>query len=175
MLRPPKTEVVIIEYDRPLRTYLRLLLSHAGYVVTPLTTFEDAICHLRSSPAHAVVIASNVLPDNSLVAAFFARVMEDHDLSTRHRYLLLTTTPEQLPAMLRTHLARLGATEIKKPFPQQELLSSVESEARLLRHIEEAELSDLSSGASHSLESSDDPHRVLTTEAMPDVQPASVP
>ncbi len=140
MLTQTMAEVVVIEYNAPLRAYLQLMLGRAGYHVTPVSTFEAATSYLRSAEGSVLVIAGNVLPDNSLVTAFLKRVVEDEALARRHRYLLLTTTPEHLAPDLTARLARLDIPILRKPFRQDELLMAAEQAIRSIQRAESANL-----------------------------------
>ncbi|MGZ6283944.1 MAG: hypothetical protein ACXWQ5_11680 [Ktedonobacterales bacterium] len=70
-------------------------------------------------------MAGNATPTNSVETTFFAALTADAQLSARHRYVLLTTTPEQLPSILRLQLTDLGVPILKKPFDPDDVLDAV--------------------------------------------------
>ncbi len=122
--------VVVVEYDGLMQRYMHLVLHDAGYSVTTLPTFDATLSHLRTCIDPTVVVVANVTPDNRLEADFFATVTAEGQMLTRHRYVLLTTTPEHVPPTLQRQLAALHAPILKKPFTQDQLLAVVQDAAR---------------------------------------------
>ncbi len=125
-------EVVAVEAYPPLRAYLRLVLDGAGYRVTLPPTHDKALSYLRVCQHPVVAVIANTSPDNRHEATFFDTVLASGHLMTRHRYVLLTTTPEHLPPALHGHLAVLGAPILTKPVERTRLLAAVRDAAYAL-------------------------------------------
>ena len=127
------TLVMVLEFDEELRGVLHEILTTADhYAVTELTTEDAALTYLAATPEGVVALCSNTDADHHLSTAFFAAVVADKRLRTRHRYLLLSTNPAGIPTPLRVDLKRLGAPILPKPFDLDVLLETVAKAARYL-------------------------------------------
>lgn len=123
--------VLVIEFDESLRGVLHDALRTAAhdYAVTEVATETEALSVLANQTEGMVVVCSNHDADHHLTTAFFAAVVTDKRLATRHQYLLLSTNPALIPAVLHTHVARLHAPVLGKPFELDALLALVEEAA----------------------------------------------
>jgi CheY-like chemotaxis protein len=117
--------VVIVECNGPLRSCLQHLLAGAGYSITALSTFDSVLDCLRTCADPVVVMAGNATPSHTVETTFFAAVAADSQVTVGHRYVLLTTTPEHLPSILRLQLTDLGVPILKKPFDSDDVLHAV--------------------------------------------------
>ncbi len=123
--------VLIVEFDESLRGVLHDALRTAArdYAVTEVATEIDALAVLARQTEGMVVVCSNREADHHRIAAFFAAVVADKRLAAQHQYLLLSTAPALIPDAVRTHLARLHAPFLSKPFELDALLALVEASA----------------------------------------------
>ena len=120
--------VLVIEFDESLRGVLHDALRTAAhdYAVTEVATGIEALAVLARQPESMVVVCSNQEADHHQSAAFFAAVIANKRLATRHQYLMLSTTPALIPDALHRHLASLHAAILSKPFELDALLALVE-------------------------------------------------
>jgi len=124
--------VLVVEFDGSVRDVLRDIFTDAGYRVYAATTDAAAFDFLAQSPDGVIALCSNKDADHHLSAAFFAHVVADERLASRHQYLMLSTNRSLMPPDLQAHLAQLDATILPKPFDVDTLLARVrESAARL--------------------------------------------
>jgi len=124
--------VLVVEYDDGVRNVLHDILSDAGYKVIEARTDGAALDFLAVCPENVVVLCSNKYADHHLSAAFFAQVVADEHFTSRHQYLLLSSTPCSIPPTLQTHLAQLNAAILPRPFDAYALEACVhEAAARL--------------------------------------------
>src|SRR5258706_8540616 len=93
MMRQGIAPVLVVEYDEGVRTVLRDLLTNVGYEVIEHATDAAALAFLAASPDGVVVVCGNEDADHHRAAAFFAQVVADKRIASRHRYLLLSTNP----------------------------------------------------------------------------------
>lgn len=123
--------VLIIEFDDCLRGVLHDALRTAAYdyAVTEVATETEALAVLARQTEGMVVVCSNQDADHHLSTAFFAAVVAEKRLATRHQYLLLSTNPAHIPDALHTYLAHLHAPILSKPFELDALLALVEEAA----------------------------------------------
>lgn len=130
------TQVLVVELDASLRGSLHIILADAGYDVIDAEGVESAVAMLASVPYPMLVVWSNAHADHHLTAAFFAHVVSDECLATRHQYILLSTSPSHLPDALRAHLVQLHVPVLGKPFDMDALLTVVqEVSARLISPV----------------------------------------
>jgi CheY-like chemotaxis protein len=122
---PTRPTVLVVERGSSLRHCLGLVLQDGGYAVTTLPTCDEALAYLRVCLDPTVVLVSNATPDHQLEADFFAAVAVGGQPLTRHRYVLLTTTPEHVSPALRRQLADLNVPILTKPFTLNRLLTEV--------------------------------------------------
>jgi hypothetical protein len=111
------TQVVVVEFDATLRGTLHDNLTAAGpYDVTEVAVHTVALAHLASVPEGTVTVVSNRDADHHHSAAFFATVVADECLATRHCYIMLSTNPIQSPDGMRAHLAHMHVPILANPF-----------------------------------------------------------
>lgn len=123
-------QVVVVEFDELLRGALHDILSLNGdYEVTEVADEAVALAYLAATPGGMVAVCSNRDADHHRSAAFFAVVAADERLATRHRYIMLSTSPERMPVGLQVDLARLRAAILGKPFDLDTLLATVRTAA----------------------------------------------
>jgi CheY-like chemotaxis protein len=132
MVRQGSVPLLVVEYDDGVRNVLHDLLTDAGYQVIEARTDTAALDFLAVCPDSVVVLCSNKDADHHLSAAFFAQVVADEHFTSRHQYLLLSSTPCSIPPTLQTHLAQLNAAILPKPFDAYALEACVHEAASRL-------------------------------------------
>jgi CheY-like chemotaxis protein len=132
VVRQGMAPVLVVEYDDAVRNVLHDLLTDAGYQVIEARTDGAALDFLAVCPDDVVVLCSNKDVDHHLTAAFFAQVVADEHFTSRHQYLMLSSTPSSIPPALQTHLAQLNAAILPKPFDTYALEASVHEAATRL-------------------------------------------
>jgi hypothetical protein len=90
---------------------------------------------LAACPDGVVVVCGNKEADHYLTAAFFAQVVADERLASRHQYLMLSTTPSSIPPEMQTYLAQLHAPILPKPFDIDILVARVRQAAARLAPV----------------------------------------
>ncbi len=129
MMRQGIAPVLVVEYDEGVRTVLRDLLTNVGYEVIEHATDAAALAFLAASPDGVVVVCGNEDADHHRAAAFFAQVVADKRIASRHRYLLLSTNPALIPPALEAHLIQLNAVVLPKPFDLETVVICVHEAA----------------------------------------------
>jgi CheY-like chemotaxis protein len=132
MVRQGMAPVLVVEYDDDVRDVLHDVLADAGCEVTEATTDAAALDFLAACPDGVVAVCSNKHADHHLSAAFFAQVVADERLASRHQYLMLSSTPSSIPPELQTHLEQLHAAILPKPFDMDILVAHVHEAAAQL-------------------------------------------
>lgn len=127
------TAVLVLELDEAIRGNLHEILSTEDHFdVVEVQTNADAFACLAAPVEGMIVVCSNQHADHHLSTVFFARVMADADLATRHQYILLSTNVLAIPQELRVYLAQLGAPVLPKPFDLDAFLGCVCEAAKRL-------------------------------------------
>src|SRR5260221_9569355 len=133
-VRPGIAPVLVVESDDDVRDVLHDLLTDAGCEVTEATTDAAALDFLAACPDSVVAVCSNQDADHHRSAAFFAQVVADERLASRHQYLMLSSTPSAIPPEMQTDLAQLHAPILSKPFDMETLEAYVHEAAGRLAH-----------------------------------------
>jgi hypothetical protein len=122
--------VVVGEWDEASRALLHDILALDGhYSVIAFADETAALASRAAAPARVIVVVSKREVHHQRSAAFFAVVAAGERLVTRHRYLLLSTNPREMPAGLQAKLTSLQATILVTPFEVETLLAAVREEA----------------------------------------------
>jgi hypothetical protein len=126
--------VVVVECDEASRALLHDILALDGHysVVIAFAVETAALASRAAAPARVIAVVSKRDVHHQRSAVFFAAVAADERLVTRHRYLLLSTNPREMPAGLQAKLTSLQATILVTPFELETLLAAVREEAARL-------------------------------------------
>jgi hypothetical protein len=119
------SDVLVMHSHRPMRFMLRLMLADEGYSVSDAPTYTAVLRYLRRATEPAVVVTGNSTADFHAEAEFFGHITADAALAQRHRYVLLCTIPERLPAELRATLSSLGVVILYMPSQLPDLVAVV--------------------------------------------------
>ena len=124
-------QVVVVECDEASRALLHDILALDGHypVVIAFADETAALASRAAAPARVIVVVSKREVHHQRSAAFFAVVAADERLVTRHRYLLLSTNPREMPAGLQAKLTSRQATILVPPFEVETLRAAVREEA----------------------------------------------
>lgn len=119
--------VLVVDDEPGQREMLRLLLEDAGYDVREASSGEAALQALSltvTSGERMVVLLDQRMPglggDEVLAAA-----AADPTLVTRHRYILLTASPQQVRGHPILTIGGLSVPIVEKPFDVEQLLTAV--------------------------------------------------
>jgi two-component system response regulator MprA len=115
--------VLVVDDDADTRDVLQGTLQDEGYATDEAADGVTALQALCQAPEPHVVVLDHFLPGLTGLD-LLARVPAEPCLA-RHRYLLLTASPDRVP-----HAALGPATLLPKPFDLEELLAAVEAAAR---------------------------------------------
>lgn len=126
------TWVLVVEDDEGTRAVIGSALEDAGYVVAEASDGLGALEVLKVSPYSMVVLLDYWMPRVGGEKVIEA-VMADATLAARHRFVLVTATPEILPPNFARQLAALDVPVVAKPFDMDTLLNTVLKVAARLR------------------------------------------
>ena len=132
MMRQGMAPVLVVEYDDGVRNVLHDILTDAGYKVIEARTDGAALDFLAVCPEGVVVLCSNKYLEHHRSTAFFAQVVANEHFTSRHQYLMLSSSPSAIPPELQTHLAQLNAAILPKPFDVDNLVTTVRQAAARL-------------------------------------------
>jgi CheY-like chemotaxis protein len=114
-----------------------MVLEDAGWEFQEAKDGPEALAAVRSSPSHLVVLLDWRMPDMS-GEEVLDTVMATPELTTRHAYVLITANTAAITPHLTDLLHLLGAPMVAKPFNINELLWTIENQARRLTAQEAA-------------------------------------
>ena len=114
---------LVIEDDAANRETVRLLLEDAGFDVREAADGETGLALLYDAPEPSVVLLDRLLP--ALGSEGMLGVVAADPRLLRHRYLLVTASPERLTPIEREMLAELDVPVIGKPYEVEALLCAV--------------------------------------------------
>jgi CheY-like chemotaxis protein len=132
VLDPTKICVLVVDDDKSLRRMVRMLLEDAEWDVLEAKDGMEALAILHSSPQRLVVLLDWMMPEMS-GESVLATVSADRTLSTRHAYVLITANAALLTPHMRDLLRELSVPVVTKPFGIQDLLRTVEEQARRIQ------------------------------------------
>lgn len=123
-------QIVVMHPHGPLRLMLRMALTVDGYTVTEVPTFAAVLRHLHAAADATPMVPMVVIVGNwdytfQAEDAFFARIAADRPMARRHRFVLLSTVLEWLPADLDATLRSLGVLQLRMPFQMPDLLALI--------------------------------------------------
>jgi CheY-like chemotaxis protein len=126
------TDVLVVDDDANLRTFLAGLLEAEGYTVLQASDGRPALDRLRHHPTELVVLLDLHMPMMSGIEVL--RVVEaEVPLSTRHAYLVLSSAQsDELPPDFLLLLERHHIPLFAKPCPLDELVAAVAAAAERL-------------------------------------------
>jgi CheY-like chemotaxis protein len=116
--------VLIVDDDPDIRETLQYVLRDAGYAIVEVADGEDALDVLRATPYHAVVLLDLLMPgmDGREVLDI---LQSDHELATRHAFVLMSANHQALARVPPKLLSELSITLLQKPFDVHTLLETV--------------------------------------------------
>jgi CheY-like chemotaxis protein len=132
VLDPTKICVLVVDDDKSLRRMVRMLLEDAEWDVLEAKDGIEALSILHSSPQRLVVLLDWMMPEMS-GESVLATVSADRALATRHAYVLITANAALLTPHMRDLLHELSVPVVTKPFGIQDLLQTVEDQARRIQ------------------------------------------
>jgi len=116
--------VLIVDDDPDIRETLQYALRDAGYAIVEVADGEDALDVLRATPYHAVVLLDLLMP--GMDGREVLDILEsDHDLATRHAFVLMSADHQALRRVPPQILSELSITLLQKPFELNALLKIV--------------------------------------------------
>ena len=116
--------VLIVDDDPDIRETLQYALRDAGYAIVEVADGEDALDVLRATPYHAVVLLDLLMP--GMDGREVLDILEsDHDLATRHAFVLMSANHQALQRVPPQLLSELSITLLQKPFDLNTLLKIV--------------------------------------------------
>jgi CheY-like chemotaxis protein len=133
--------VIIIEGNRELRDLLADILREEGYAVAAAAGAEIGLALLRATPRRAVVLLDVPpalglpLPQDGL--AVLRAMQRDESLARQHAYVLITSSPERVRALVGRLPEQVSLPVVRKPFDLDTLLDAI---ARQARHLEATRL-----------------------------------
>jgi CheY-like chemotaxis protein len=119
--------VLVVDDEPGQREMLRLLLEDAGYDVREASSGEAALQALSqpaTSAERVVVLLDQRMPGMD-GDAVLAAVASDPALVARHRYILLTASPQQVRQHSVLTVGGLSVPIVEKPFDVDQLLAEV--------------------------------------------------
>ncbi len=119
--------ILVVDDEPGQREMLRLLLEDVGYVVREVSSGEDALQTLSATLASGerlVVLLDQRMPglDGDEV---LSAVAADAVLVARHRYILLTASPQQVRGHPALTIGEMSVPIVEKPFDVDVLLAAV--------------------------------------------------
>lgn len=124
-----KLRVLVVDDDSALRRMVALMLEDAEYEVLEARDGLEALAALRSDPGCLVVLLDWMMPKMSGEDVLLA-VEADPELANGHAFVLITANSAAFSPRMANLLSKLSVPVLSKPFGMQELLRSVESEAK---------------------------------------------
>lgn len=124
MKGPSGMLVLIAEDDRSIRNVHRFLLEIAGYHTIEATDAPSAISILRTHSVGMVALLDWEMPKSGCMR-ILRGLSRAPDVAARHRFVLLSYTPESLHSRLLTLPASIWITLLRKPAQREELLVAV--------------------------------------------------
>ena len=121
---------LVVDDDQGIREALRFALEDAGFTVLEAPDGLRAIELLRASAERMIVLLDYLMPGLD-GAGVLDLVANDATLRFNHDYILITASPQLLPAPFRETLERLHVSVIGKPFHLDALFSAI---ARSMRN-----------------------------------------
>ena len=125
------TRVLVIDDDGDTRTTVRWLLEDAGYAVLEAADGAVALDLLHTRPDGLVVLFDYRMPRMD-GAELLALAEREQGLLQRHSFICMTASPDDLPPMLSSLLARYEVPLLAKPFGIDELLVVIGQAAQRL-------------------------------------------
>jgi CheY-like chemotaxis protein len=127
--------VLVAEDHEDTRDILAMILEEAGYTVFTAPDGVSALTRLRTHPTPLVVVLDWWMPRIDGMTVLRAMVTFAPD-APRHRYLLLTISPEDARPLVAKLPTEVEVTLMGKPFNVEELLAVVEHAATHVRHMQ---------------------------------------
>jgi CheY-like chemotaxis protein len=123
--------VLIVDDDPALRRMIAMVLEDEEWTVLEAPDGPEALAVLRSHLSHLVVLVDGRLPTMTGEEVLLA-VRADPQLMARHAFVMVSGNALTPSPHLSKLLRELGVTVIAKPFSIDELLRTIESQARRL-------------------------------------------
>lgn len=121
--------VLVVEDDRDTRTALRDLLEDEDYAVTTAADGRMALAVLRECNRPLVVLLDQGMPGMTGTELMEA-VLSDGQTVGARAFLLLTASPDRLPAPFNQRFMQQEVPVVAKPFDLEALLGAVAAAAR---------------------------------------------
>jgi CheY-like chemotaxis protein len=131
MLHLKTVGILVVDDDPTLRRMVKMLLEDEEWTVLEARDGPEALATLRSHLDHLVVLIDGKLPTMSGEDVLLA-IRADPQLIARHKYVLVSGDAESYSRDLACLLHELSVSVVAKPFSIDDLLASVESQARSL-------------------------------------------
>lgn len=117
-------QVLVVDDDPGIRQTLCAVMEDEGYTALEAADGASALALLRGN-SHPVVVVLDLLMPLYSGEYVLQAVVNDHHLSTRHAYMMLTAQPECITPACATYIAQLDMPVISKPFELDALLDAV--------------------------------------------------
>lgn len=126
--------ILIVNNDSAAREKLRQPLESAGYPILEADNVEDGLAALRASEGAMVTLFKVALFDNAISGtdgiAFLGAASYDARHGSKHMFVVVTPTPDQLQAALGRLLAHLSIPVLAEPFSVDDLLNAIDQATR---------------------------------------------
>jgi CheY-like chemotaxis protein len=116
--------ILVVDDDDAIRETLRFALEDAGYQVSEAAEGMAALRLLRSTRERMVVLLDLMMPGLD-GAGVLGAVAGDHQLATKHSYILVTANTRTLTLAFANLLSNLHVPTLRKPFDIDDLLKAV--------------------------------------------------
>ncbi|HKV85025.1 MAG TPA: response regulator [Ktedonobacterales bacterium] len=126
-----RARVLIVDDDDAIRETVRFALEDVGYEVDEAPDGLAALRTLRTSSKPSVVLLDLMMPGLD-GAGVLGAVAADHQLSSRHAFVLVTASSKTLTLAFANLLSSLAVRTLAKPFDVDQLLHVVDEAGKRL-------------------------------------------
>ena len=126
--------VLVVDSDTSARIRLRQSLEAAGYSIVEAREVDDGLALLRACNGPMVALFHVALFNNTMMGtdgiAFLGAAQCEARQGSRHAFVVITPTPDQLHAALGRLLAHLSIPVVAEPFTGEDLVMAIDQAAR---------------------------------------------
>lgn len=125
--------MLVVDDDTAIRETLHQLLEEEGYHVEQAPDGVAALDALRTTQRPMVVLLDVMMPGLDGYGVL-QEVIRDESLARKHRFVVMTASPNTLTEELTQLMRQLGAPALIKPFSIDQLLVTMAEAASHLAH-----------------------------------------
>lgn len=126
--------ILIVDSDTSARIRLRQTLDASGYSIVEAGDVDDGLALLRVCNGPMVALFHVALFNNTLMGtdgiAFLGAAQCEARHGSRHAFVVITPTPDQLHAALGRLLAHLSIPVVAEPVTGEDLITAIDLAAR---------------------------------------------